>query len=255
MGAAHGHRLHYHGHSVVHRLPAHVKLLALVAFVLCVVITPGGVFWPYAVYALGLLCALVLSRVPVTFIGKRMVVELPFVVFALLMPFVAVGPRIELWGLSVSEDGLVAGATLLCKGTLGVVASLLLAATTEARDVLAGLQRLRLPQQLVQIMAFMIRYLDVTTAEMQRMRVARESRCFDARGPRAWGTLARSAGALFIRAYERGERVHLAMLSRGYQGRLPVFSDVPARPAEWSQAALLPGLALVTTLAAWAMTR
>lgn len=254
MGAAHGHRLYFHGHSSVHGLPAQVKVVALVCFVLAVVMTPQGVFWPYAVCAAGLLVVLGVSRVPVTFIGKRMIVELPFVVFALLMPFVALGPRVDLWGLSLSEHGLVAGATLLCKGTLGVAASLLLAATTESRDLLAGLQRLRLPQQLVQIMAFMMRYLDATTAEMQRMRVAREARCFDAKGPRSWAVVARSAGALFIRAYERGERVHLAMLSRGYQGRLPALSDVPARPAQWGVAATLPGLALVTTVTARMMS-
>jgi cobalt/nickel transport system permease protein len=56
---------------------------------------------------------------------------------------------------------------------------------------------------------------------MQRMKVARESRGFTARNPRHWPVLARSAGALFIRSYERGERVHLAMLSRGYTGRMP----------------------------------
>ena len=67
----------------------------------------------------------------------------------------------------------------------------------------------------------MIRYLDVVTTEMQRMKIARESRGFTARNPRHWPVLARSAGALFIRSYERGERVHLAMLSRGYDGRLP----------------------------------
>jgi cobalt/nickel transport system permease protein len=67
----------------------------------------------------------------------------------------------------------------------------------------------------------MVRYLEVVTGELQRMRVARASRGFDARNPRHWPVLARSAGALFIRSYERGERVHLAMLSRGYTGRLP----------------------------------
>ncbi|HET7328517.1 MAG TPA: cobalt ECF transporter T component CbiQ [Nocardioidaceae bacterium] len=255
MGAAHGHRLHFHGHSVVHRLPAHVKVLALLTFVFCVVATPSGVFWPYGVYAAGLLLAVTASRVPLTFIGKRMVVEVPFVGFALLMPFVATGPRTELLGLSLSEHGLAAGATLLCKGTLGVVASLLLAATTESRDVLAGLQRLRMPQQLVQIMAFMVRYLDVTSAEMQRMRVARAARCFQATGPRGWPTVARSGGALFIRAYERGERVHLAMLSRGYAGWLPALSDVPACARDWTMAALLPGLALVTSCTAWLVAR
>ena len=101
------------------------------------------------------------------------------------------------------------------KGTLGVLASLTLAATTEPRAVIRGLERLRMPAQLVQIMGFMVRYLDVVTDEMRRMRVALASRGFTARNPLHWPVLARSAGALFIRSYERGERVHLAMLSRG----------------------------------------
>jgi cobalt/nickel transport system permease protein len=53
------------------------------------------------------------------------------------------------------------------------------------------------------------------------MKIGRESRGFSARNPRHWPVLARSAGALFIRSYERGERVHLAMLSRGYTGKMP----------------------------------
>lgn len=221
MGAEHGHRLHYHGHSWLHRAPAHRKVLALLVFVLVVVASPVG-WWPLFVGYLGVLLATVVSSgVPVGYLLRRMVVEVPFVVFAVLMPFVSEGPRTELLGVSVSEAGLVAGASLLVKGSLGVLASLTLAATTEPRDLLAGLQRLRLPAQLVQIMGFMIRYLDVVTEEMRRMRIARESRGFRAGDPRHWPVLARSAGALFLRSYERGERVHLAMVSRGYDGTLP----------------------------------
>ena len=127
-------------------------------------------------------------------------------------------------GVTVSQPGLTAAWALLVKGTLGVLASLTLAATTEPRDLLAGLERLRVPSLLVQIMGFMVRYLDVVTDEMRRMRVARESRGFTARDVRHWPVIARSAGALFIRSYERGERVHLAMLSRGYTGTLPRLS-------------------------------
>ena len=90
--------------------------------------------------------------------------------------------------------------------------------TTDPRDLLVGLERLRVPIQLVQIMGFMVRYLDVVTDELRRMRTARESRGFTARDPRQWPVVARSAGALFIRSFERGERVHLAMISRGYDG-------------------------------------
>ena len=94
-----------------------------------------------------------------------------------------------------------------------MLASLVLAATTEPRDLLAGLERLRVPALLVQIMTFMVRYLEVIAGELRadadRPRVAR------LRGPAsvAWPVLAPAAGALFIRSYERGERVHLAMLS------------------------------------------
>ena len=221
MGAVHGHKLHFHGHSPIHRAQAHLKVLALLVFVLTVVATPKDWFAAYGVYLLVIGGVVAVSRVPPTYLLKRLVVEVPFVVFALLMPFIATGPRTEFLGLTVSEPGLLAAWGLLAKGTLGVLASLTLAATTEPRDLLAGLERLRLPQQLVQIMGFMIRYLDVVTDEMRRMRIARESRGFTARNPRHWPVLGRSAGALFIRSYERGERVHLAMVARGYTGRMP----------------------------------
>jgi cobalt/nickel transport system permease protein len=221
MGAGHGHRLHFHGHSPVHRAPAHLKLLALLGFMLLVVATPRDWYAVFALEALLLLGVVAVSRVPVTYLAPRMVIEVPFAVFALLMPFIALGPRTEVLGLTVSEPGLHAGVALLVKGTLGVLASLTLAATTEPQDVLRGLQRLRMPDLIVQIMGFMIRYLDVVTAELGRMMVAMRSRGCDPGSPRHWPTLARAMGALFIRSYERGERVHLAMLSRGYDGRLP----------------------------------
>jgi cobalt/nickel transport system permease protein len=216
MGAGHGHRLHYHGHSLLHRARPEVKLVALVGFALVVVATPPQAYLAYAVYAAVLVGAVALSQVPPLFVVKRMVIEVPFVVFALVMPFVSTGPRTEVLGLSVSEPGLVAGVALLIKGTLGVAAALLLAATTEAHHVVQGLARLRLPAQLVQIMAFMVRYLDVVGSDLSRMRVALASRGFRAGDPRHWPVVARSLGALFIRSYERGERVHVAMLSRGH---------------------------------------
>ena len=221
MGAGHGHRLHYHGHSAVHRAEPHLKVLALLAFVLVVVAIPREWFAAYAALLAVLLAVIAVSRVPLGYLLRRLVVEVPFVVFALLMPFVAQGPRTEVFGLEVSEPGLLAAGALLAKGTLGVLASLTLASTTEPDDLLRALQRLRLPDLLVQIAGFMIRYLDVVTGELGRMLVAMRSRGCDPRSPRHWPALARAMGALFVRSYERGERVHLAMLSRGYTGRLP----------------------------------
>ncbi len=225
MGAGHGHRLHFHGHSRIHRAPAHLKIIALVMFMLVVVATPRDWYVAFAGHLAALLGVVLIARVPVLFLLRRLVIEVPFLVFAVTIPFIAEGPRVAVplpfLDITVSETGLLAAWGIVVKGTLGVLASLTLAATTEPVDVVKGLERLRMPDLLVQIMGFMIRYLDVVTSDLGRMITAMRSRGVDPRAPRHWPALARTLGALFVRSYERGERVHLAMLSRGYDGSLP----------------------------------
>lgn len=250
MGAGHAHRLHIRGHSAVHRLPAHTKLVAALSFVVLVVLTPREQIWAFAVYAVLLAAVAFIAEVPARTIGKRMLVEVPFVVFAVLMPFLASGEQVEVLGMSLSIDGLWGAWNVLAKATLGVVTSILLAATTDMRELLLGLQRLRMPTLMVQIMTFMVRYGDVVTDEMHRMRIARESRGFVSRDIRQLPVVARSAGALFIRTYERGERVHLAMLSRGYTGQMPAMDDAATLPRQWVTALALPSAALGICLAA-----
>ncbi|GAB2768672.1 cobalt ECF transporter T component CbiQ [Streptomyces sp. NPDC054796] len=256
MGAGHAHLLYQHGHSPVHALPPHCKLAAVLCFVVVVVSTPREAMWAFGLYAVLLAAVAAVARVAPARVLKRMLIEVPFVAFAVLMPFVAEGQRTEvdvpvLGALSLSVPGLWGAWNVLAKGTLGVAASVLLASTTELRELLLGLQRLRLPPLLVQIASFMVRYGDVVTDEMRRMRIARLSRGFEARGVRQWGVLAKSAGALFIRSYERGERVHLAMVSRGYTGSMPVIDEVTASGAQWRRAAALPLSALAICLLGW----
>ncbi|KUL70295.1 MULTISPECIES: cobalt ECF transporter T component CbiQ [unclassified Streptomyces] len=253
MGAGHAHRLYRHGHSPVHGLPPHTKLAATFAFVVVVVSTPREAMWAFGLYAMLLAAVARTARVPARFLLKRLLIEVPFVAFALLLPFVAEGERVEVLGLSLSVGGLWGAWNVLAKGTLGVAASVLLASTTELRELLLGLQRLKLPPLLVQIASFMVRYGDVIADEMRRMRIARESRGFEAKGVRHWGVLAKSAGALFIRSYERGERVHLAMVSRGYAGTMPVIDEVTASRAQWTYALTLPLAALVVCLLGWTL--
>ncbi|WP_405561496.1 cobalt ECF transporter T component CbiQ [Streptomyces sp. NBC_01180] len=253
MGAGHAHKLYRHGHSPVHDLPPHCKLAAVFTFVIVVVSTPREAMWAFALYAVLLAGVTAVARIPAGFLLKRLLIEIPFVAFAVLMPFVVPGDQVHVLGLSVSEPGLWGAWNVLAKGTLGVAASVLLASTTELRSLLLGLQRLKLPPMLVQIASFMIRYGDVITDEMRRMSIARRSRGFEARGVRQWGVLGKSAGALFIRSYERGERVHLAMVSRGYTGTMPVIDEVTASGAQWRFAAALPVAALCVCLLGWTL--
>ncbi|MBT2452166.1 cobalt ECF transporter T component CbiQ [Streptomyces sp. ISL-43] len=253
MGAGHAHKLYRHGHSPVHDLPPHCKLAATFAFVVVVVSTPREAVWTFALYAVLVAAAAAVARIPAGFLLRRLLIEVPFVAFAVLMPFVAQGERVDFLGMSLSVSGLWGAWNVLAKGTLGVAASVLLASTTELRALLLGLQRLKLPPLLVQIASFMIRYGDVITDELRRMSIARRSRGFEARGIRHWGVLAKTAGALFIRSYERGERVYLAMVSRGYAGSMPVIDDVAATRAQWAYAAVLPVTALAVCLIGWTL--
>ncbi|CAM5684341.1 hypothetical protein SGLAM104S_04435 [Streptomyces glaucescens] len=189
MGAGHAHRLYRRGDSPVHALPPHTKLAAVFAFVLVVVSTPREAMWAFGVYALLLAVVAHHARVPAGFLLKRLLIEVPFVAFAVLMPFVAEGERVEALGLSLSVSGLWGAWNVLAKGTLGVAASVLLAATTELRELLLGLQRLKLPPLLVQIASFMIRYGDlIDPHEMRRMRIG-------AGVPRVRGARGVAAGA------------------------------------------------------------
>jgi len=238
------------GTSPVHRLPAHVKVVAALGFVIAVVSTPGRAWWAFAAYAGALVLVTAMAALAPRFVARGLVIELPFVVFALLLPLLAGGEQVEVLGLSLSRSGLADAATLLAKATLGIWTSMLLAGTTRPQELVAGLQRLRLPRLMVEILSFMVRYLDVVADDLRRMRIARDSRAFSARGPRHWGVLASTAGALFVRSYERGERVHLAMLSRGYAGRLVLHGDRPGSRREWATAAVLLAFGIAVAITA-----
>ena len=242
-----------HRHSPVHALPAHVKLAAVLLFVLAVVLVPREQLWAPGVAALLLAVTARVARVPLGLLARRLVVELPFVVLALALPLVAGGDRVPVAGVPLSVEGLYGAWNLLTKATLACAAMLLLTATTPVRDLLVAMGRLGLPRALVTIAGFMVRYVDVVVAEVGRMRVARVSRGDDPRFLWQARAVAATAGTLFVRCYERGERVHLAMQSRGYDGRVPALEAAAVARAEWGLALVLPLLAALTCAAAWSL--
>ncbi|MBM2619784.1 cobalt ECF transporter T component CbiQ [Actinoplanes sp. LDG1-06] len=240
MGAGHAHPLHLATASPVHRLAPEVKIAAVLLFTIIVVVTPREKFWAFGGYALLLAVVAVVARVPALWLAKRATIELPFVLLAIALPFAGRGERIDWFGLSLSVDGLHGAWNIFAKGTLGVLASLLLAASTTMRDLILGLDRLRCPTVFTQIATFMLRYLDVLADDARRMRIARLSRGYDPRFLWQVKAFAVSVGALFLRAYERGERVYLAMVSRGYAGRLPQPESGRAPAGQWLAASALP---------------
>jgi cobalt/nickel transport system permease protein len=251
VSGGHAHGLYVHRHSVIHSLRPQCKVAAGFLFVCAVVATPREAVAAYAGYALLLVAVALTARIPLVFVVKRLVLEVPFVLFAVFLPLLAGGPRTEFLGLSVSEEGLWAAWNIIAKATLGLSTTILLGATTSVAEILHGLERLRVPRVIVAIAHFMVRYADVITGEMKRMKIARESRGHRAHWLWQSRAVAASIGSLFIRSYERGERVYLAMMSRGYNGAMPVLQTGSPSATEWLGALVLPVAAAAIAVGSW----
>jgi len=250
VGVGHGSsvdRLHLSGDTVVYRLAAHIKIVATFAFVVAVAVTPRQRVEVFAVDAACVVGLVVLARIPVRVWLTRCAVILPFMTMAILVPLVGGGEQTKVVGVSLSVDGLWAAFNIVAKAFIGASASIVLAATTPVTELLEGFTRLRVPRVLISIVAFMIRYLDLLVGQLGRMRTAMVARAHDPRWLWQAKPIASSAGALFVRSYERGERVHQAMLARGYTGVMPDIDSRPQSGTQWWVAVVMP-LPVVVTL-------
>lgn len=246
MGAGHPHPLYLAGCSPVHRMRPEVKIAACALGIGCVVATPATALPAFAGFFALLAVIWAVAGIPPGWLARRALIEAPFVMLAVLLPITGPPPRAAWLGLSVSGPGLLSAWSILSKGTLGVLTSLTLTATTPARQLLTGLHRLRAPALVTTIATLMLRYVEVIAAEAGRMRLARISRGHDPRFLWQAAATARGIASLFLRSYERGERVHLAMLSRGWTGGPPPSAEPDTTVRQWliGLAPLLPAIAL-----------
>jgi cobalt/nickel transport system permease protein len=225
--------------SFLHRLDPRVKFITTLAFILAVVVTPPLHWWAFIGYLILLVCLLLLSKLPTLYVLKRSLVIVPFVLMiAIFIPFfkqgeVAGSYNIWLWQVTVTYDGLAILANVLIKAWLSILSLILLSSTTEFTSLLKGLEQLRMPRAMLIILSFVYRYIFVIVDEAMRLRQARDSRNFG-RGKLIWQikTVGNMIGTLFIRSYERGERVYSAMVSRGYDGRIRMLGSLRFRQAD-----------------------
>jgi cobalt/nickel transport system permease protein len=206
------------GDGPLHRLDARVKLVAALAFVVAVVATPAGWWRLLAVEAMALAFVVGLSGVPPRDLLAR------WLGFAVLVGFLAlmVAPS------HPARAALGLGAvvlSILARNSLAFLATLVLVNVTPFRKLLVGMRRLGVPPVLVATLQFMYRYLHVLADELDRMVQARRARTFRRSGRLDWGLLTGLIGVLFVRSFERGERVHAAMVARGWDGTIRTLDE------------------------------
>lgn len=214
--------------SRIHRLDPRAKVLGFLAVTLVAVSAPLAL-WPVHVACVAVLAAVAaLARVPPrTIWGRARPILLLVGLVAILLPFVRRGgPAHALGPLTVHEAGLAVLGTVVIKALVGTLSAIVLAATTAFPAVLRALEALRVPRLLVLVAGLMYRYLFVVVEEVARMRAGLAARGYRPRSAFGAGALGRLAAALFLRTYGRGERVHRAMLSRGYAGSMPAAAPL-----------------------------
>lgn len=199
------------GTSCCHRWPARLKIALTFAVILAVVLVPISLWPVHGCLACLVFAAHALADIPLSYLARRI---------ALLLP------AASLMALTIPVSrGLAAGwdlaATVVVRALLSFLGLLWLVNTTPFETLLAAFRGLGLPRSFVALLAFTYRYLFVVFDELARMRTAQRARTFGRRSPwRVWNSTVQLVAVLLIRSLNRSERVHQAMLARGWQGEI-----------------------------------
>lgn len=209
---------HRHGTGPLHRLGARVKLVVALALILAVIAMPVGAWRSFGAAGLVLAFVIGLAGIPPRELARRWLGLFVPVAFLVVMIAPAHPAR--------PQHGLAAvAASILIKNGLALMTMIVLAGTTPFPRLLTGMRRLGVPLVLVATLQFMERYRHVLLEEIDRMATARRARTFRRRGSLSWTLLGGLIGMLFLRTFERAERVHDAMIARGWTGTIRSLED------------------------------
>lgn len=236
----------YHHHeSVLHRLDPRIKAVTAITFILSNALLPDGA-WASFLLAWGfLLLAGALSDLGLGYTFKRSFIALPFALAAVTVMFTIPGEPLLgfhfiAWDLTITGPGLLRFVSIVIRSWLSVQMAILLVAVTPFPDLIHALEHLRVPAVLTTIISFLYRYLFVMVDEVMRLMRARQSRSAAADGRRSGGSVVwrarvagNMAGQLFLRSYERSDRIYNAMLSRGYDGHLRTLNPHEVHRRDW----------------------
>ncbi|NCP88251.1 MAG: cobalt ECF transporter T component CbiQ [Anaerolineae bacterium CG_4_9_14_3_um_filter_57_17] len=249
--------------SRLHRLNPSVKVALTVAFIISNALLPDAAWLAFAAAWLFLLAANDQSRLGLWFTFRRSLLAAPFALAALSAIFSPLGGALVsfhlLWlNLTVTDVGLLRFASILIRSWLSVQMAVLLVATTQFPDILHALEHLRVPKALTTIIAFLYRYLFVLTDKVFRLLRAREARSAGLPGQKRGGSLlwranvaGNMAGQLFVRSYERSDRIYNAMAARGYTGQLRTLHPHEIKPSDWNFLTLALILLALIQLTGW----
>lgn len=216
--------------SIINNLDPKAKLIAFITLTISIVITNPDLLISFYLYGLLIMILIILSKIPIILIIKRSLAVIPFVIIiAIFIPFIKDGNPIFKYNLGkfsikITNEGLTIFRTVLIKSYLSILCMTLLIASTGFLQILRALEELKISRIIVMVFSFMYRYIFILQDELTKMLLAKESRTISKKKWLQIKALSNMLGVLFIRSYERGEFVYLAMCSRGFDGSIKLGS-------------------------------
>ena len=223
METTHHHHLELHKLSKLSKVKPQTKLLGIFLIILSIAFFSMNNLKLFLIHVCCVLYLLFISKISLKTYLKRLSIDIPFVLFAIFLPFISKGNgKIfgEYLGLTIYETGLTEMRNLIFKITLCVTLAIILTASTSTIELIYGMQKLKISPLLISIFSFAIRYIDVFIDELKRVKTSMKSRGYSEKGLKNLQPIAFASGAMLIRGYERGERVYNSMISRGFSGYL-----------------------------------
>lgn len=211
-----------------------VYLLAILFTLLAIAFTPKGDWRTLGFYALGISVWILRLRISLRSLFRAVTVEFFFISLILFSTLFQAGGKIILsWGwIHITQNGLTTLATVSIKTLLSLLLVNGLLIVLSHSQILNAFLALGFPPLLVAIMGSMLRYLHLLNREFQTKKRAALSRNLFGNPQQTRQVIANLIGSLLIRSYDRGERIHQAMLARGYSG-FPIPPETsPFSPSE-----------------------
>jgi len=236
---------YFYTESFIHHLDPRVKVVITVALIFSNALLPDGSWLAFGVTWLVVLYLNELACLGLGYTLKRSFVILPFVLVAITSIFSPSGDPLAEWDLGFitlipTDFGVYRFMSILIRSWLSIQIATLLVATTQFPSLIHAFEHLRVPRVLTTIIAFLYRYLFVLTNEIFRLMRARDARSAGLPDKKRGGRLfwrikvvGSMAGQLFLRSYERSDRIYNAMLSRGYAGHMRTLKPHIMTRLDW----------------------
>ena len=242
--------------SPIHRWDPRFRLVSIFTLIFSVVL-----LYNLQLVVIGMISAIILvciSKIPFSFVLSRMKLVFIFVLpFFIIIPFTLTDTGLEIasfGGITLSYRGTESvefAAMIVLKALTAVMLIFPMIGTSRMDITIKALEGLHLPNKLVQMFAFTYRYIFVLDDEFMRTDRALTSRGFKKRGDLyTLTTISKAIAMLFVKSYERADRVFYAMRSKGYAGTVATLHEFNAGRQDWINAAVVVGFALLLQVAA-----